>query len=380
MTGDLDIVKAGLVDRVGDVCAKLLPDGRAEGGLWVSWNPVENDKGKTPALKVRIRGGDLGAWRCWRCGEKGDVIKLVAYLMRTDTKGALAWGRDFLGIRSMSAAERAELRKVESTRRHDRERADARRLARKLQSAAALFHASPSDRETGPALCPHGTFPFGLGSPAEQHARRYFEARKVAIGLEVAPWSFSFSPATEWWKGAQWETSAERKIKTKRGPLFPAIHSAMRAPTGIVTACHVTFLDPVKPAKAPVQPPKLMFGEALGAVIELAPGAAHEPFWTCPTPGPLILAEGIETGLSFAVNVPEARVWAGGSLAGVASAPVHLPCVDWILFARDNNQGNAQAQKQFAAALERLEASGKRVVVEASHVGDDFNDLARGED
>ncbi|TIW12694.1 MAG: hypothetical protein E5V70_07120, partial [Mesorhizobium sp.] len=94
MTGDLDIIKSGLIDRIESVCERLLPDGRSEGGLWVAWNPVELDQkpGRLPALKVRIRGGDLGAWRCYRSGAKGDVLKLVAYVERTDIKGALAWG------------------------------------------------------------------------------------------------------------------------------------------------------------------------------------------------------------------------------------------------------------------------------------------------
>ena len=73
-------------------------------------------------------------------------------------------------------------------------------------------------------------------------------------------------------------------------------------------------------------------------------------------------------------------MWAGGSLAGVMHAPAGLACVDWVLFARDNNAGNPQAQKQFEQALAGLESHGKRVVVKASHVGDDFNDLARGEE
>lgn len=382
MTGDLDIIKSGLIERVRQLAAALLPDGREESGQWVSWNPVEGDKGKTPALKVRIRGGVVGAWKCWRCGEAGDVIKLVAYVLRTDTKGALAWSRDFLGLRSMTSADRAELRKVESTRRAERDRADRRRRELKLQSADALFFAEPSEKDTGPAYCPHGTVAFGEHSAAELHARKYFAARQVPIDEIAGRYAFRFSGATEWWKGATWSTDAGsgRKVKTKRGPLFPAVHSAMRAWNGIVTCCHVTFLDTVKAAKAPVEPPKLMFGEALGAVIEVSRGPSGKAFWMTEEPGPLILAEGIETALSFAVNVPEARVWAGGSLAGVAGAPVHLACVDWILFARDNNSGNPQAQKQFSAALEKLEASGKRVVVQASHVGDDFNDLARGED
>lgn len=370
MKGDLDLIKAQLQDRIREVCQRLLPDGKDEGGQWVSFNPVEADylPGRLPALKIRLRGGVVGAWKDWRCSKSGDVIKLVAYLEHTDTSGALVWARDFLGIRNMTRADREAMRKVEAKRKESREREDEQRRLKKLAAAGRLF----SEKTT----------PIGAMTPAEHHARAYFAARKVPLDQvpQLNPDTFRFAAATEWWNGAKWENQGGRKFKAAPGPSFPAIHSAMRAWNGEITCCHVTFLDPLKPKKAPVEPAKLMFGAALGSVIEISMGAGGVPFWQAAEPGPLVIAEGIETALSFAVAVPEARIWAGGSLAGIGAAPVHLPCVGWVLFARDNNVGNPQAQKQFDKALGQLEASGKHIVVEASHVGDDFNDLAQGEE
>lgn len=368
MKGDLDIVKAGLIERVESVAEQLLPDGRREGGLWVSFNPVENDRGKTPALKVRIRNGDLGAWKCHRCGEKGDILGLVAYVLRTDVAGALAWGRDFLGIRAMSREDREKMRQAAAKEKVKRER-DAKADRRKRwDMAQRLFF--------------DDALPIGQRSAAERHGRAYFSARKVPLDdvPNLNPDTFRFSAATEYWTRARWERERGRAFKVEDGPSYPAIHSAMRQWNGFISACHVTFLDPVRPEKAPEKPAKLMKGEAAGAVIEISMGPEGKPFWQSEIPHCVILAEGIETALSFAVSIPQARVWACGSLGGIGHAPVQLPCVDWVLFARDNNDGNAQAQKHFETALASLEAHGKRVIVEASHVGDDFNDLAQGEE
>jgi len=375
MTGDLDVIKTGLIDRMKDVCQALLPGGRAESGQWVSHNPVTNDfSHANPALKVRLRGGVVGAWKDWRCGDKGDALGLVAYILRTDTSGALVWGRDFLGLKAMSRADREAMKKAAAVNREKREKDDTAARARKLAGAQKLFlqdsFSFQADRR--------------FAHEAQRHAERYFTARQVPLASipTLNPDSFQFAPATEWWKGATWKVAGGRRWKEKAGPSFPAVHSAMRGALGNITACHVTFLDPVKPGKAPVEPAKLMFGEALGAVIEISMGPANVPFWhdDGTVAHPVVLAEGIETALAFAVAGVPARVWACGSLAGIGGAPVHLPSISYVVFARDNNAGNSQAQKQFAAALEKLEASGKTIVVEASHVGDDFNDLAQGED
>lgn len=374
MKGDLDIIKAGLIDRIHDLCQRLLPNGREEGGLWVSFDPVEQDEkpGRLPALKIRVRGGDIGAWKNWRSGTVGDVIKLVAYLERTDVSGALTWSRDFLGLRAMTREDRENMRRVEAERREQRDDEAARHRARKLAAAQKLAM-------TGFSFKADRTF----AHEAQKHAERYFAARQVPLAAipTLNPHSFMFSPATEWWKGAVWRNDGNRRIKVSPGPDYPAVHASMRNALGNVTGCHVTFLDPLRAAKAPVDAAKLMFGEALGAVIEISMGPNNSPFWHDEGPAqPVVLAEGIETALSFAVAGVPARVWACGSLAGIGGAPVHLPCISWVMFARDNNDGNRTAQKQFSAVLEKLEASGKHIEVVASHVGDDFNDLAKGEE
>lgn len=392
MRGDLDIIKAGLTDRIEDLCRTLLPAGRREGGQWVSSNPVTHDERSTPALKVGL-GKEPGAWRCWRSGDKGDALGLVAYVVTGDVrnvKEALAWSRDFLGLQAMSLADRARIRVEAKTRQAERDKAAQKRRADKLLAADQLFHGRTQNGRVAGVELPQSVLEISANLPVVDHARAYFAARAVALERvkHFNAKSMRVSPATEWWKGAVWQNEAGRRWKGQPGPLFPAIHSAMRNKMGIVTCCHITFLDPSRPAKAPVTPAKLMYGEALGAVIELSAGPSGTPFWMADRdsekPAPLIIAEGIETALAFAVEVPEARVWAGGSLAGVGAAPVDLDCVAWVLFARDNNDGNAQAQAQFERALAGLEEkcarTRKRVEVEASHVGDDFNDLARGEE
>lgn len=375
MRNDLKDIKEALLQRIEDLCRQLLPRGRLEGGLWVTHNPLYHEKGKTPTFKVRVRGGDPGAWRDWRSGDKGDVIGLVAHCLQTDIRGALAWSRGFLGWETMSLDERRLLRSRMVERSRQKEREDEKRRNFKLIKAHQLWMQGTESK-----LLP--SVKFDEFHSAEGHAINYFQLRNCPLQRipNLAAGTFRFSLQTEWWKGAKWRSENGRRFKEQDGPTYPAIHSAMRNHIGILTACHVTFLDPIKPRKAPVDPAKLMFGFAKGSVIELAFGPEPKPFWEAHEPHPVILTEGIETGLSIAMAVPEARIWACGSLSGIGSAPVDLRCVGTILFARDNNTGNSQAQKQFEQAMISLEESGKPVRVMASHVGDDFNDLANGED
>lgn len=391
---DLAAIKTELQARVGELCRRFLPNGRDEGGQWVSYNPVTGDnahKKHGPAFKVRIRGGVPGAWIDWRSGDKGDIIDLIAYCERTDRKGAIQFAKDFLGLKELTWQERQALRKKADERQRIEAEKERRRHAARLRDAEMLWRAAGGPSSVGPALVPLGTHAYQAGPhlqvkhAAQIHAEKYFAARKIPLDQvqTLNPFSFRFSPQTEWWRGAAWKSNGSDRFKTTHGPLFPAIHSAMRNGLGAVTCCHITFLDPIMPAKAPVSEPKLMYGEAKGSVIELTTGPGGVPFWQW-RPGdptaPVIVCEGIETGLSFAIAGVPARIWACGSLAGIGSAPVDHGSVEWILFARDNNFRNQQAQDQFDKALAALEASGKPVNVQASHVGDDFNDLLTGQE
>jgi hypothetical protein len=187
-----------------------------------------------------------------------------------------------------------------------------------------------------------------------------------------------YSAGTEYWKHAEWKRQPDgRMLKVKAGPILPAIHSAFRTATGQVIACHCTFLDPVDPVKARLgaDTAKLMRGEVKGAVIRISHGPEGLPPEEARQAHPLIIGEGIENALSVAIAVPEARVWAAGSLANIGNCPVDLPCVSQVIMAIDNDWENAQAQRQLEQALEALAASGKPLSTMAAHDGGDFNDL-----
>lgn len=370
--GDLQMIKESLKDLAQAVCEKLLPNGRREGNLYVSHDPVQGDYDHKPALKVRL-SGNVGGWEQFRGGAEGarkDILGLIEYVLRTDTKGALAWSRDFLGLKSMSRQEQEAMRQAASAKAQKRQKQDSDRRQWRMKKADELFMARTMQID-----------PDRLSIPGLQHALSYFRNREIPLEdvQFLSAQSFRFSPQTEWWNGAAFRTEGAARYKTSSGPMFPAVHSSMRSPHGIVTACHCTFLDPLQPIKAPVEPPKLIFGEASGAVIEISYGFVGKPFWATMEPDVVIICEGVETGLSLALAAPEARVWAGGSITNMGNAPVWLDCVSQIILARDNNHGNPTAQKQIQQTLDKLESWGKPLTVINSHLGDDFNDLMKGE-
>lgn len=220
-------------------------------------------------------------------------------------------------------------------------------------------------------------------SSAEAHARRYFAARALPLD-EIANrdfQTFRFTSEQEYWPRAQFRHEDGRRRKLQDGPRYPAFLSAMRLPTGQISAVHMTFLSPLGPTKLPVardENSKIMFGEAKGAMIRISHGPEGKPPETALQAYPLILCEGVEDGLSLARAVPEARVWAAGSLSAMGSAPIWLPCISGVIVAQDNDF-KPTAQKQFEKALEALQAAApsKAITTIASHMGKDFNDLIK---
>lgn len=365
---DTGLIKQGLKDKIEDLCRRLLPDGVRRGRFWVANNPVTMDAPKSPEFKVAL-DRDHGAWIDWRSGEKGDVFGLVEYCMRCDFKEAIAWSRDFLGMRQMSREQLQDMqRRTVTAKKESDDKAEENRLKR-LQKAERMFIAGMLD---------------GAGSAAEAYARAYFAARKIPLeripNRDLA--TFRFSAETEFWPRAKWDNSNGRHIKAQAGPGFPCIHSAMRGPIGQLLAVHLTFLSPLGPKKLPVskdENAKLMFGEAKGAVIRISHGPEGEPPETAVRPHPVIIGEGIETTTSVAIEAPEARAWAAGSLSNMANAPLWLPCISSAIVLKDHFKSKT-TEKQFDQVLEHLARHGKPVGVIESIAGNDFNDLAQEED
>lgn len=367
MKNDLPEVKEALKGRVEDLCRKLLPDGKRNGRLWVAHNPVTGDFQQSPEFKVAL-DRDRGAWKDWRSGETGDVLKLISYIKGLDFKETMDFARDFCGIRTMTAEQRREL--DQRTRQAQQAAAidDEQRRLKRMEKAEKIWNSGYQD---------------GARSAAEAHARRYFAARALPLDEIVNRdfQTFRFAGEQEYWPRAQFRYENGQRRKEKAGPLYPAVLSAMRLATGQIAAVHMTFLSPLGPTKLPVskdENSKIMFGEAKGAMIRISHGPEGAPPELAREAHPLILCEGVEDGLSLALAIPEARVWAAGSLSAMGGAPVWLPCISGLIIARDNDFKPA-AQKQFDKVLEALQAAAPSLPMTtiASHMGKDFNDLIK---
>lgn len=133
-------------------------------------------------------------------------------------------------------------------------------------------------------------------------------------------------------------------------------------PTGI----HRTFLSP-SACKADVMPCKMMLGDCGGGAVRLADEGN----------GPVVVCEGIETGLSvrdaLAFEDPAPHIWAALSTSGMAG--IRLPSLPKaIIIAPD---GDAPGHRAADKLAERAKAEGLDVRIMAAPAGKDWNDVAR---
>lgn len=364
-------IKQLLCDRILDVCAWLLPEGRRHQRVWKANNPVTADHGQTPELNVYVTG-IVGSWKDYRSGDKGDVLNLIEYIKETDFRGALAQARDFLGLQKMSATERRASQDATRRRAQDSQEAARKKEDWKRKQAEKRWLSGFMD---------------GAGSAAEAHALAYF---REARGIDLAQiqhrdrTTLRYAAGIEYWSLAEWrfDKATGRRTKLKDGPQHPAIMGAMRTALGQFVDHHITFLDPRTPDKAdfgPKKSPRLMSVPNAGGVMRISHGPEGLPPEEARQPHPLILAEGLETALSLALAIPEARVWACCSISGIRFAPVSFPFVAEVLIAGENDWDKPQAQQQLRSAVAELQASGKPLQLMFSHVGSDFNDLMKGD-
>lgn len=363
-------IRAMLQDRARELVVLLVPGGRFDGATYVARNPTRDDR-KAGSFIIWMTGVAKGGFRDYATDDKGDIIDLIAYVHRRpkDRKFALQWARDFLGLKTMDPKVR------------EAALATAGAKARQAEAAASAEAAAKRHRAMDMWLKAR---PLG-GTLGET----YLAARDIPLALVPNMESdLRFSPRLEWWRGAEWGSDEKgRRIKTRPGPEFPAIVAAVRNLAGDILAVHCTFLRHDGSGKADVENAKLMYGSVAGCVVRLTRGPSNltpEEAALAGRSDLLVIAEGIETGLSVALGAPEARVWAATSLANIANVPVWHACVREVIVAADNPnerasaEGRAQAEDTLARALDRLASHGLAVGVMRAHAGNDFNDLVRG--
>ena len=173
-------------------------------------------------------------------------------------------------------------------------------------------------------------------------AEAYLRARGISCDL---PKTLRFHP--ECWHGA----TAKR---------YPAMVAAVEG-AGL-PAVHRTYLRPDGSGKADVEPAKAMLGATAGGAVRLAGG-----------PSRLVVAEGIESGLSLACGLLDgpATLWAALSTSGLRG--LRLPLQPGRLtIACDGDTAGREAAHALA---ERAHGLGWQVSILDPGTGRDFNDI-----
>jgi hypothetical protein len=150
------------------------------------------------------------------------------------------------------------------------------------------------------------------------------------------------------------------------GQRYPALISYVRnAGKAPGFAVHRTYLRADGLGKASVTPAKAMLGPVSGGAVRLSEG-----------PGPLIVTEGIETGLSLLSGLLDqpGQVWAALSAGGMAR--LHLPDRPGRLIVAPD--GDAVGQEAAEKLAIRAHALGWRVSFLPAPEGFDWNDVLTG--
>lgn len=316
-------IVAMLAARADQLAAELLPGGRRQGREWVAGD-LSGAKGR--GVSVCIGGSKQGVWADFSGGDrKGDMLDLIAACRTGGDKGeALKWARAWLGIGTAGSASVREVAPPPPAlpRRDWQAEEEAKR-----QRGARIF---------GGGL-------HWVGTPVEH----YLAGRAIPVkALPHVPNALRYAPAL---------FCSERRREA------PAMLGCIMRGNRMI-GLHQTFLErfPTGWKKAPIGSAKKFFGAHKGGMIPLARGRSGLPLSKAP-PGDIIaITEGIEDGLSVAIECPEWRVVAACSSGNMAA--LELPeAIGEVVLCLQRDGENPAVAAAIEAAIKRFTGEGRRV-------------------
>ena len=270
-------------------------------------------------------------------GLSGDALDLVAEaLYAGNKKRALDWARQWLGLTSDPAAA-------------------VQRAAPPQPRPAAMD--DETARIGAAAWCIFAAATPAIGTPVEL----YLSGRGICLHeLGRQPRALRYHPAL---------------FNRETGRQLPAMVAAVSGPNGKFCAVHRTWLQRGSGGwrKAPLDSPKMVLGRLGGGSVRLWRGASGKALAQAHDAESVVVAEGIETGLSVAVACPERRVIAAISVGNMGKL-VLPPAIKLVTIAADNDAPDSPATRALQAAIDRFSAEGRRVLIARSPVGSDLND------
>lgn len=337
---DISDIAAMLASRINALVAELLPAGIREGHEW-RIGSVAGEPGRSMA--VHLSGAKAGVWKDWAADIGGDALDLVAAVLFRDNKAqAVRWSRAWLGVDDADPAS-FERRRAEAVKRREEASDDDERRRRR---AMALF------LEAQPLL-------------ADTPASAYLTNRAIDLAQLGRPLrALRFHRAL---------------YNAESGREWPALVAAITNIEGELAAVHRTWLLPDGSGKAPLSNPKMSLGHYAGGCIRLWRGASGKPMKDAPVGDVLVIAEGIEDGLSVALATPEHRVISAVSLSNMAAIALP-PAISTIIIAAQNDPPGSLAERALNRAVAEFLAQGRRVKIARPPPGiKDLNQLLQFE-
>jgi hypothetical protein len=347
----IDTIKARANDRVRELAAELLPNGREECGYWRTGS-IADDPGQS--LAVTLQGPDQGMW-CDYAAPKGhpdaggNIIQLAAQAaFRGDVGKAIAWLKSRLGLDGLDPARLEKIRAEAAAAQARRdEQASAEAEKRRRRALGLFLNSKPIQ-----------------GTPVELYLRTR------GIGLEQlgrVPKCLGFDPEL-------YCKEAGRKL--------PAMVAAIVDLSGRHIATHRTWLAPDGKGgwtKADLEEPKKVLGSFKRGFIPLWKGACRKPLAAIDPGTDVYASEGIEDGLSAAIAKPEIRIVAGVTLGNLGE--IELPEQAGRLIIIGQRDTNPKTLEALERAIGAQQERGREVWLTPPPAGGfkDVNDALRAE-
>ena len=334
-------ISHALLAMAATFVAGILPGGRRQRDEWVVKNPTRADR-KAGSFQINLRTGkwiDAATGGSYAsCDKGGDLISLYAYVHGIGQGQAAKECARIAGL-DMSLAEPAWRRPLPEPVKGEPAPALDRDVEKKIQAARAIWHAAPSERYHG-AIAAGGTL-----------VERYLRGRGIKAAL---PPTLKFSRLRHPSTGEQLHPVMLGRMQ--EGERFCGVHR--------------TFLSE-RGGKADLDPRKMMYGQAAGAVVRLSPLSP----W-------LILCEGIETGLAIVDLAPDWTVWAALSAGNLAAVAIPATVADLVIIADADQKFDPRLRairrigmEAAQAACAALGGTGVRTAIVHLPDGMDANDL-----
>lgn len=352
-------IKMRLLERIGEVVARLVPRATRHHGYWQGPNPTRAKDGKSSFTVWRN-----GAWKEFDSGEKGDIIDLIAYSRRCERADAIVWAKDFLGIRDMPPEERARLDRLAAEKIEQQRKAAAADAERKRKRAFEIWLRAGGIRPDGPV------------TRYLRHWRIDLSAVSGLTGdLREAPALDYFGPRP---------AAAEPRWRYHGPALVAPIRHLKDPGFGAIMGVQALFVQEDSDKLAPLPAPKCMIGAKKGGAVWISNGPSGltppqrlERWRATGEQEDLLVTEGVKTGLAGALVLAELRCWALLDLGNIGAVPF-LPWVRRLVVAIENDIKPA-ALEQREKTLDALRDRGFEVLELVPPVGSDLADTLRGD-